>query len=100
MFQECTALTQAPELPATILADNCYNNMFYACKSPLTLPDKTFNIVASLIQEDYLIGEYYWLYYDEEDNEVMINPVEIICSDKTMLATFDENERTWILTEK
>ena len=31
MFQDCTGLTQAPELPATTLADWCYSNMFYGC---------------------------------------------------------------------
>lgn len=31
MFRYCTALTQAPELPATTLADNCYYSMFYGC---------------------------------------------------------------------
>ena len=28
MFQGCTSLTQAPDLPATTLATNCYDNMF------------------------------------------------------------------------
>ena len=28
MFNSCTALTQAPELPATTLASRCYDNMF------------------------------------------------------------------------
>ena len=31
MFYECTGLTQAPELPATVLADSCYSNMFSDC---------------------------------------------------------------------
>ena len=33
MFNGCTALTTAPELPATMLADGCYNSMFYGCTS-------------------------------------------------------------------
>lgn len=32
MFGNCQNLTSAPELPATILADNCYNAMFKSCK--------------------------------------------------------------------
>jgi hypothetical protein len=32
MFSECTSLTQAPELPATTLAEKCYNRMFYGCE--------------------------------------------------------------------
>jgi hypothetical protein len=31
MFSNCTSLTTAPELPATILAINCYNFMFDGC---------------------------------------------------------------------
>ena len=31
MFYGCTALTQAPALPATTLADYCYNSMFDGC---------------------------------------------------------------------
>ena len=33
MFYGCTSLTTAPELPATILADDCYGYMFYGCTS-------------------------------------------------------------------
>ena len=38
MFQECTSLTQAPDLPATTLADSCYYNMFYRCTSLTQAP--------------------------------------------------------------
>ena len=31
MFSDCSSLTQAPELPATELANSCYNSMFYGC---------------------------------------------------------------------
>lgn len=31
MFMGCTSLTTAPELPATTLKSNCYVNMFYGC---------------------------------------------------------------------
>ena len=33
MFGYCTALTQAPELPATTLASECYNQMFIGCSA-------------------------------------------------------------------
>lgn len=33
MFRGCTSLTTAPELPATTLADSCYHGMFYNCIS-------------------------------------------------------------------
>jgi hypothetical protein len=31
MFNGCTSLTTAPELPATALTNYCYNYMFYGC---------------------------------------------------------------------
>jgi hypothetical protein len=33
MFTDCTALTAAPNLPATTMADNCYSSMFNGCKA-------------------------------------------------------------------
>ena len=33
MFNSCSSLTQAPELPATTLANFCYYNMFSNCTS-------------------------------------------------------------------
>jgi hypothetical protein len=39
MFFMCTALTSAPELPATTLADNCYNLMFFGCASLTVAPE-------------------------------------------------------------
>lgn len=38
MFSSCTSLTSAPELPATTLAENCYNSMFHGCTSLTTAP--------------------------------------------------------------
>ena len=38
MFYECIALTTAPELPATTLADSCYYGMFNNCTSLTTAP--------------------------------------------------------------
>ena len=39
MFQGCTSLTTAPELPATKLESRCYFNMFYGCTSLTTAPE-------------------------------------------------------------
>ena len=39
MFEGCTSLTTAPELPATILANSCYYCMFYGCTSLTTAPE-------------------------------------------------------------
>ena len=38
MFQGCTALTTAPELPATTLANSCYSDMFNGCTALTTAP--------------------------------------------------------------
>ena len=38
MFDGCTSLTQAPQLPATTLADYCYSNMFNGCTSLTQAP--------------------------------------------------------------
>ena len=38
MFRGCTALTEAPKLPATNLKDWCYSYMFYNCTSLKTAP--------------------------------------------------------------
>ena len=38
MFDGCTSLTTAPELPATTLAVYCYSEMFYGCRSLTTAP--------------------------------------------------------------
>ena len=39
MFKGCTALTTAPELPATTLANACYEYMFESCTSLTTAPE-------------------------------------------------------------
>ena len=39
MFSSCSSLTQAPELPATALADWCYYSMFYSCTSLTQAPE-------------------------------------------------------------
>ena len=38
MFDSCTALTTAPELPATTLANHCYSGMFQVCTALTTAP--------------------------------------------------------------
>ena len=38
MFEGCTALTAAPELPATNLTDKCYRDMFRGCTALTTAP--------------------------------------------------------------
>ena len=47
MFYDCTNLTSAPELPATTLADSCYYNMFSSCASLTTAPELPATILKS-----------------------------------------------------
>ena len=39
LFEGCTSLTKAPELPATKLADSCYRSMFSDCRSLTKAPE-------------------------------------------------------------
>ena len=39
LFDGCSVLTSAPELPATTLADECYVGMFYGCTSLTSAPE-------------------------------------------------------------
>ena len=38
LFENCSVLTSAPELPATTLANNCYTDMFYGCTNLTSAP--------------------------------------------------------------
>ena len=49
MFEDCTGLTTAPELPATTLASNCYESMFYGCTGLTTAP----SILPATTLDDY-----------------------------------------------
>lgn len=39
MFSECTELTSVPELPANVLANNCYGWMFKGCSALASAPE-------------------------------------------------------------
>jgi len=47
VFYGCKSLTTAPELPATTLANNCYNSMFYGCTSLTTAPELPATTLAN-----------------------------------------------------
>ena len=47
MFQDCTALTTPPELPATTLASYCYARMFFNCTSLTTVPELPATTLAA-----------------------------------------------------
>ena len=48
LFNNCSVLTSAPELPATTLADYCYRNMFYYCTSLTSAPVLPATTLADL----------------------------------------------------
>ena len=56
MFRGCTALTTAPELPATTLTSNCYTSMFNGCASLTTVPQLPATTLAN--------GCYYYMFHD------------------------------------
>ena len=56
MFRECIRLTHAPELPATTLPDHCYYNMFEDCISLLNAPYPSDTCIASPANNE-LYGE-------------------------------------------
>lgn len=47
MFFDCKSLTTAPELPAMTLADSCYKNMFSYCSSLTAAPDLPATTLAN-----------------------------------------------------
>ncbi len=47
MFSGCTSLEVAPELPATTLAESCYLNMFYGCTGLTKAPELPATTLAN-----------------------------------------------------
>ena len=56
MFSGCTSLTQAPELPATTLAGDCYESMFSGCTSLTQAPALPATTLAIDCYEDMFSG--------------------------------------------
>ena len=56
MFQDCTCLTSAPELPATTLANDCYNNMFGGCTGLTSAPTLPATILADYCYDNMFGG--------------------------------------------
>ena len=47
LFMQCTSLTSAPELTATMLTQNCYQFMFYWCTALTTPPQLVATTLAN-----------------------------------------------------
>ena len=56
MFSNCTSLTTAPELPATTLAVDCYRGMFYGCTSLTTAPALPAETLADSCYQEMFRG--------------------------------------------
>jgi len=55
MFEDCTSLTIAPELPATVLATQCYDSMFEGCTSLITVPE----LPATILEKKCYYNMFY-----------------------------------------
>ena len=56
MFDGCTSLTQAPDLPATTLAKSCYYYMFKGCTSLTQAPDLPATTLAEWCYNEMFKG--------------------------------------------
>ena len=56
MFEYSTSLVTAPVLPATTLADNCYESMFGGCSSLVTAPELPATTLANYCYQN-MFGE-------------------------------------------
>ena len=56
MFYKCTSLTVAPELPAATLTEFCYNRMFYKCTSLTVAPELPATTLAQSCYEYMFYG--------------------------------------------
>ena len=55
LFRNCVALTSAPDLPATTLAEFCYYSMFYDCSSLKVAPALPATTLAARCYENMFI---------------------------------------------
>ena len=56
MFSGCTSLVSAPELPATTLAESCYKGMFSGCTSLVSAPELPSTTLAESCYEGMFSG--------------------------------------------
>ena len=56
MFNGCTGLTTAPSLPATTLAEYCYNGMFSGCTGMTTAPSLPATTLAEYCYDSMFYG--------------------------------------------
>ena len=56
LFENCSVLTSAPELPATTLATDCYYEMFYGCTSLTSAPKLPATTLATDCYHEMFYG--------------------------------------------
>ena len=56
MFNGCTSLTSAPELPATTLAQSCYGGMFDGCTSLVNAPELPATTLVNYCYQNMFYG--------------------------------------------
>lgn len=56
LFMDCTALVQAPELPATTLTYGCYDGMFFNCTSLVQAPELPATMVGEFSYNSMFYG--------------------------------------------
>ena len=56
LFINCTSLTKAPELPATVLSPSCYRSMFFGCESLVKSPELPATTLADYCYRQMLLG--------------------------------------------
>ena len=56
MFRGCTSLVTAPELPATLLEENCYRAMFYECTSLINAPELPASLMKTSCYDNMFSG--------------------------------------------
>lgn len=56
LFSECTALTTAPKLPATVLGDYCYDGLFYGCTSLSAAPELASTSLSNFCYREMFYG--------------------------------------------
>lgn len=56
MFNDCTSLTTAPELPATTLSQSCYYSMFKGCTSLIAIPTLPATILSNYCYYEIFSG--------------------------------------------
>ena len=55
LFENCSVLTSAPELPATTLATDCYYEMFYGCTSLTSAPKLPATTLANYCYQNMFV---------------------------------------------